>query len=105
MTKLRTFPPRLRTFDTSRVKVEPKQKASPYYDSRWVELRGEIVRQRGSACEDPEHDPALPRRGRVIADHIIELKDGGALLDPRNVMLRCSRCHGRKTMQARARRR
>jgi 5-methylcytosine-specific restriction enzyme A len=104
MAKLRTFPPRLRTFGTE-LKVLPKVKGSPYYDPAWVALRARIVRQRGSSCEDSAHDPARPRRGRVIADHIVELKDGGELLDPKNILLRCSRCHGRKTMEARARRR
>ena len=41
---------------------------------------------------------------RVFGDHIIELKDGGALLDGRNVMLRCGSCHTRKTFEERAKR-
>ena len=89
----------------SRVKPPPKRKASAYYDPAWVALRARIVAQRGSVCQDPEHDAARPRYGRVIADHVIELQDGGALLDPRNVLLRCDQCHGRKTATARARRR
>jgi hypothetical protein len=35
------------------------------------------------------------------ADHIVELKDGGAPLDPANVLLLCRPCHARKTNQAR----
>jgi 5-methylcytosine-specific restriction protein A len=40
----------------------------------------------------------------VYGDHIIELQDGGALLDPANVMLRCAPCHGRKTAAERDKR-
>jgi len=56
-------------------------------------------------CYDPEHDPAVPRHGhRIYGDHVIEIADGGALLDPRNIVLRCPACHTRKTNIARAKR-
>jgi len=32
-----------------------------------------------------------------MVDHIIELKDGGAPLDERNVQALCRTCHGKKT--------
>jgi hypothetical protein len=38
------------------------------------------------------------------ADHIIERRDGGALLDIRNGLCRCVSCHVRKTNAERARR-
>jgi 5-methylcytosine-specific restriction enzyme A len=105
MNTLRAFPAKVRTINTSKLRQTPKQKASSYYDPAWIALRARIVEQRSSVCQDVDHDPARPRRGRVIADHVIELKDGGALLDPRNVLLRCPICHGRKTMAERAARR
>jgi 5-methylcytosine-specific restriction enzyme A len=37
---------------------------------------------------------------RIFGDHIIELKDGGAPLDPSNIMLLCPTCHARKTAKA-----
>jgi hypothetical protein len=40
----------------------------------------------------------------VFGDHIVELRDGGAPLDPANVLLRCGRCHTTKTVAERARR-
>jgi 5-methylcytosine-specific restriction enzyme A len=42
---------------------------------------------------------------RIYGDHILELKDGGALLDEDNVLLRCGSCHGRKTAAVRGERR
>jgi len=39
---------------------------------------------------------------RLIADHIIEIVDGGAPLDVSNGMTLCIACHNRKTAAARA---
>ena len=41
---------------------------------------------------------------RLFADHIRELQDGGAALDPANGQALCGRCHALKTANARARR-
>lgn len=42
--------------------------------------------------------------GRIIGDHIKELKDGGAALDEKNIQLLCHPCHQRKTSKERAKR-
>ncbi|MEI9804079.1 MAG: HNH endonuclease [Pseudolabrys sp.] len=64
-----------------------------------------IIKARGRRCQDEQHDPAKPREGvRLYGDHIVEIKDSGAKLDPANVLLRCAPCHGRKTAEARAER-
>jgi 5-methylcytosine-specific restriction protein A len=36
----------------------------------------------------------------VIADHVIEIRDGGAKLEKQNIMLLCPPCHGKKTAAA-----
>jgi 5-methylcytosine-specific restriction protein A len=41
---------------------------------------------------------------RLFADHIVELKDGGAALDPANGQALCGRCHTKKTLNVRAKR-
>ena len=38
---------------------------------------------------------------RLFADHVVELQDGGAALDPRNGQALCGACHTNKTNQAR----
>lgn len=89
---------------STRSKLQPSvKKALPFYQSvPWKTLMAEIIRRRGRTCEDPTHDPSTPRTGtRIYGDHIVELRDGGAPLDERNILLRCARCHGRKTSEAR----
>lgn len=83
---------------------EPTKRTNPFYLSpEWKALIASIIRIRGRRCEDPAHDPAQPRTGiRLFGDHIRELADDGAPLDPANVMLRCGSCHTRKTAAARA---
>lgn len=86
-----------------RISVRPKE-AKPFYLSlEWKTLMRQIIKVRGRRCEDPEHEIAKPRQDvRLYGDHIVEIEDGGAKLDPSNVMLRCAPCHGRKTAAARA---
>lgn len=87
------------TLDARTVKPPPKV-ADPFYSSApWLKLMAALKRERGERCED------CPRTGvRIFGDHIVELKDGGAPLDPRNVRLRCGSCHTRKTIAERAKR-
>lgn len=81
-----------------RVAAPPKQ-AEPFYRSAaWVALVRDIKAERGNWCE------RCGSTHRVVADHKVERKDGGADLDPGNVELLCQACHNRKTAQARARR-
>jgi 5-methylcytosine-specific restriction protein A len=102
MPALTNLRPRLTTLDTRVVKPAPKM-ADPFYLSpEWRALMGAIIAERGRRCEDPLHNGLHERSPRVFGDHIVELKDGGAPLDPANVLLRCGACHTRKTIAARA---
>ena len=102
--KLRTLGHKLRPpAHRARVAIRDKR-VDPFYASpEWKRLMAAIIQQRGRCCEDEDHDPATPRIGvRLYGDHVIEIADGGARLDPANVLLRCAPCHGRKTAMARA---
>ena len=80
--------------------------AAPAYQSReWKALIAAIIRERGRRCEDPAcQSPNHGAGQRIYGDHVVELQDGGALLDPGNLLLRCSQCHGRKTVVERNKR-
>lgn len=107
MAKLQTKRERLRP--SVRVKVRtPEKKAQPFYLSpEWRSLMEAIIAKRfggrdKARCEDPECTKPYRRGIRVFGDHIVEIKDGGALLDERNILCRCGSCHTRKTGEARA---
>jgi 5-methylcytosine-specific restriction endonuclease McrA len=103
MRRLRTLPPRLQALDTRRVKPPPKQTAPFYLSPEWRQLMARLIAERGRCCE------RCGRTGntdgswlRLFGDHVVELKDGGAELDPGNIRLLCGSCHSTKTAKARA---
>lgn len=103
--KLRSFGVKLGPPRRVKVRVAEKRAAPFYLSPEWQSLMHSLIAERGRRCEDPEHDPARPSTGmRVFGDHVVELADGGAPLDARNILLRCGSCHTRKTAAARARR-
>jgi 5-methylcytosine-specific restriction protein A len=102
--KLRNFNTRLKLFETKKLKP-PEKKADSFYSSpEWRSLMKQILKERTRRCQDP--DCTTPRNvwGKIYGDHIVELKDGGAPLDPNNILLRCAPCHARKTLEERRKR-
>jgi 5-methylcytosine-specific restriction protein A len=113
--KLRALKPKLAPM---RRKVEPVKRAEAIYLSpEWRDLVSRLIEKRGRRCEacgkthETDGSPV-----RLIGDHIIERRDGGADLDETNVQLLCARaggdgrphgdgargaCHPRKTAAAR----
>ena len=97
MARLRTLAPLVGGLSPM-VRAMPKEAESFYVSAPWRALVASIKLERGAWCED------CGAGGRVIGDHVIERKDGGAELDPANVRLLCWPCHNAKTAKARARR-
>lgn len=82
----------------------PAKLADPFYQStEWKALTSEIKRQRGYVCDDCGGD-FRRRRDKLVGDHIVERKDGGAELDPLNIQCLCIYCHNRKTARSRLQR-
>lgn len=96
---VRQLQPSLRTIDTRTARPAPKR-ADPFYlTPEWRKLMGEIIAERGRRCEECGRT-----RTRIFGDHIIEMQDGGALLDRRNIRCLCGSCHSAKTAASRAKR-
>lgn len=82
-------------------RVAPRaKKVVPFYQSaEWKALVAQVIKARGRKCQD-----CGSGSGRIYADHVKELRDGGAPLDPMNIWLRCAPCHGIKTEAERRKR-
>jgi 5-methylcytosine-specific restriction enzyme A len=81
----------------ARVVLAPKV-ADRFYESKeWRALAAQMKRKAGYMCK-------CGSGRRLIADHIVERKDGGADLDPGNIEILCGDCHAKKTADARKRR-
>jgi hypothetical protein len=81
-----------------------KKQVDPYYLSpehqRW---RQEVLLRARRRCEAINCKTAKRGAGgRLFADHIVEIKDGGSRLDVTNGQALCPRCHTLKTVAARA---
>lgn len=103
--KIRKLAPRLAVTDTRAIKREAKV-ALPFYASpEWRGLMKTLIAERGRRCERVECRRSHDQNGhavRIYGDHIVELRDNGAPLDPANIMLLCAVCHANKTANARA---
>lgn len=81
----------------------PPKVADPIYGTpehrAW---RDGVIARASGICQAPG---CSRRERRMFADHIVEVKDGGAALDPRNGQCLCGSCHTRKTAAERVRRR
>lgn len=98
MGRLKAFGSRIGSMP-AKVKAAPKTAEGFYSSPAWRGLVADIKRERGARCERPGCPTPTHR---IIADHIVERKDGGADLDPRNIELLCNTHHQQKTAKARA---
>jgi len=97
--KLSSLPPLIGSLDMRVARTAPKVAESFYRSTEWRKLLASIIKARGRQCE-----ACGSIDGRLIGDHIVERKDGGAELDPSNVQLLCLPCHNKKTAREKAKR-
>lgn len=102
--RLKTFGPLVRSFESRLIKPQAKR-ADPFYLSpQWRSFIAAVIKERGRRCEDPNCQTPGVTGIRIFGDHVVELSDGGAPFDRRNILLRCGSCHTRKTIAMRAKR-
>jgi len=99
MARVPMLRPRLAVQDTRTARPAPKQRAAHYGTAEHEAWRAEVIRRADGMCQRPGCGRS---HVRLFADHIRELKDGGAPLDVTNGQALCGSCHTRKTAAARA---
>ncbi len=76
----------------------PMKETNPFYLSvQWRRFQAWYLGKH-PLCEQCEREGRLVKADMV--DHIIEIKDGGALTSEDNAMSLCWKCHGIKTAKA-----
>lgn len=106
--KLKSLSPKVKAVDTHTTRLAPRQ-SDPHYGTAehraWARA---VLEHSGHRCEHIDAHGMRCSRARphdwLVADHRVELVDGGARLDPCNGMALCSQHHTIKTNEARARR-
>jgi hypothetical protein len=91
-----------------RVAAPPKVSAAVYHTDEYKRWRLLVIERAGGRCEamtaGGRCSKAQPRH-RMFADHIKELRDGGAPFDPANGQCLCGSHHTAKTAEAKGQRR
>ena len=104
MAKIPSIASRIVALET-RAALPPLKTAEPIYASHeYAEWRRIVIGGAHGYCQDPSCKYPNRHGIRLFADHVIELKDGGAPFDPSNGLARCGSCHTIKTVAERKKR-
>ena len=99
--RLSMVKPRITTVDARRIKPPPKTAAPIYSTPEFQAWRAKVIGRAGGCCQWPG---CGRKEHRMFADHIHEVKDGGAPYDVANGQCLCGSHHTTKTIQERAKR-
>ena len=105
---LKCLTARIGTLDTRTAKPPPKQADAHYLTPEHQAWRAEVIRRANGRCQHIDDRgkrcfKTVPHV-RLFADHIVEIKDGGARLDVNNGQALCGSHHTLKTAAERRRR-
>ena len=104
MRRLRTLSPLVKPLASALVKQAPKRADPELLTPEHRRFRQIVCDRAGWRCEWIEDGIRCGRRApehRMIADHIVERADGGALYDPANGCCLCTEHNTRKGIAAR----
>jgi 5-methylcytosine-specific restriction enzyme A len=108
MTRLRQLGPLVAPRNTNTVKLAPRYRDPFYETAGYREWRRLVLARAGRQCEYTDgYGLRCTRQApacRLYAHHIVEVKDGGALLDPANGRALCHQHHEQASAQARSQR-
>jgi 5-methylcytosine-specific restriction enzyme A len=93
--------PTLAMLDTRTAFPAAKQADAFYSGREYLAWREAVIARANGVCEATECNRAEPR---MFADHIAEVRDGGAKYDIANGQCLCGSCHSRKTAREKRRR-
>ena len=85
--------------------VARKQVDEAYQSAEHRTWRDAVIARAGARCEAVDGGVRCRKAApyhRMFADHVVELRDGGARLDPANGQCLCGAHHSAKTAAARA---
>lgn len=93
---LKCTPPMLRPANLSAANLPPKTADAWYGTPEHRAWSRAVIKRAGHRCQECGRTET-----RLFADHIVEIVDGGARLDPANGRALCGRHHTIKTAKAR----
>lgn len=102
MARIAMLQPRVAALDTSLAPPPPKVTDAWYGTPEHKAWADAVIKRAGGRCQDPNCQTRHRAGLRLIADHIVEVKDDGARTDLSNGLARCWPCHTRKTAHQRA---
>ena len=98
---MKMLSPMLRCANLSAARVPEKTADAVYSDPRYGAWREAVIGRAGGVCQ---HQGCARQERRMFADHIVEIRDGGAVFDPANGQCLCGKHHTLKTIAERRRR-
>ena len=107
MARLPIFRTKITSFDTRRVKPPAKAVDAHYATPEHKAWRMAVMVKAKWRCEavvDGQRCTRHAPKDRLFADHIVEVSDGGDLLDPNNGQAMCGSHHTIKTQAERTKR-
>ena len=98
---VRSLKPSVQSLDMRIAAVPPKQSDAVYANALHRQWAAAVIERDGGRCQWARCEKAAPAH-RMVADHIVEVRDGGARFDIANGQCMCVQHNTLKGVRARA---